>query len=421
MGAGKYASRELPPMSLTVTAIKAFKPKAKPYKEFDGGGLYLEVAPSGGKWWRLKYRFDGKEKRISLGTYPAIGLQDARQRKDEAKGLLARGIDPGEQKKQAKVERYTFEAAGERWYEHHAEVTVPATHKKSRMYLDTLNKKLGGLTLPELDRRTLVDAVQAIQCELSIHFAHRAAGVLKNIIEHAYNEGRATECHAYGLAKALKPYKATNRAALIHPAELGELLRKIWNYKGEGYSVPYCLKILPYLALRSEEIRGARWSELDLDNAIWTVPAKRNEHGGGMKMRIEHTVPLPHQVVALFRELKEKQATLLGECELCFPSPRAKARQITSESLMCALKVIHGKPDISIHGFRSSFSTLAREQGFNPDHIEKQLAHQLKDAVVAAYNKAEYLEPRRKMLQEWADYLDNLREQAGVVESVPNT
>ena len=169
------------------------------------------------------------------------------------------------------------------------------------------------------------------------------------------------------------------------------------------------MRILPYLALRSEEIRGARWAEIDLENAVWTVPAKRNEHGGGMKMRIEHTVSLPHQVVSLFRELKDKQAMLLGECELCFPSPRAKSRQITSESLICALKVIHGTPDISVHGFRSSFSTLAREKGFNPDHVEKQLAHQLKDAVVAAYNKAEYLEPRRKMMQEWADYLDELR------------
>ena len=127
-------------------------------------------------------------------------------------------------------------------------------------------------------------------------------------------------------------------------------------------------------------------------------------------MRIEHTVPLPRQVVSLFRELKEQQAGLWGDCELCFPSPRARSRHITSESLMCALKVIHGQPDITVHGFRSSFSTLAREKGFNPDHVEKQLAHQLKDAVAAAYNRAEYVEPRRRMMQEWADYLDGLRE-----------
>ena len=128
-----------------------------------------------------------------------------------------------------------------------------------------------------------------------------------------------------------------------------------------------------------------------------------------MKMRVKHTVPLPHQVVSLFRELREKQATVWGKCELCFPSPRARARQITSESLMCALKALHGLPDITVHGFRTSFSTLAREKGFNPDHVEKQLAHQLKDAVEAAYNRAEYIEQRRKMMQDWADYIDALR------------
>jgi integrase len=399
-------------MKLTDTFLRSVKATGKVQKLSDGGGLFLYLSPAGGKLWRMTYSFDGKQKTLSFGVYPAVSLKEARQKREEAKAQLAKGIDPGVEKKRAKAERYTFEAAGERWYEHHVAETVPATHKKSRMYLDALNKKIGGLALPELDRKTLVEAVQAIQGELSIHFAHRAAGVLKNIIEHAYNEGRATECHAYGLAKVLKPYKATNRAALINPAEFGELLRKIWNYKGEGFSVLYCLKILPYLALRSEEIRGARWTELDLDAALWTVPATRHEHGGGMKMRVEHTVPLPRQVVSLFSELREKQATIWGECELCFPSPRARARHITSESLMCALKVIHGQPDITVHGFRTSFSTLAREKGFNPDHVEKQLAHQLKDAVVAAYNKAQYLEPRRQMMQAWADFLDELREQA---------
>jgi len=394
---------------LTDTAIRNAKTKDKPYKLFDGKGLFMLVTVAGGKLWRLKYRLEGKEKFLSLGVYPDVGLKEARHRRDEARELIAKGIDPGEQKKQSKVERYTFEEAGKRWFEHHAAEIEPQTQKKARMFLDALNKRIGGRALPELDRKTLVATVQSIQNDISIHFAHRASGVLKNVLEHAYNEGRAAECHAYELAKTLKPNRPKNRAALIHPADFGELLRKLWNYKGEGSSVSYCLKILPYIALRSGEIRGARWSELDLDNATWTVPAKRNEHGGGMKMRIEHTVPLPHQVVTLFRELKEKQRMLLGECELCFPSPRAKARQITCESLICALKVIHGNPDISVHGFRSSFSTLAREQGFNPDHIEKQLAHQLKDKVEAAYNKAEYLEPRRKMMQAWADYLDGLK------------
>jgi len=295
---------------LTDTFLRGLKATGKIQKHSDGGGLYIHVSSTGGKLWRMAYSFNGKQKTLSFGAYPAVSLKDARQKRQEAKEHLAKGIDPGEAKKEAKAERYTFEAAGERWLEHHATETVPSTHKKSRMYVDALNKKIGKLTLPELDRKTLVDAVQAIQGAISIHFAHRAAGVLKNVIEHAYNEGRATECHAYGLAKALKSYKATNRAALINPAEFGELLRKIWMYSGAALSVSYCLKILPYLALRSEEIRGARWSEIDLDKAVWTVPATRHEHGGGMKMRIEHTVPLSRQVVALFRELREKQELL---------------------------------------------------------------------------------------------------------------
>ena len=409
----------------TDTYLRGIKP-GNPQKIGFGGRLYLDVSATGspatgGMSWRINYTspVSGKQQTLTLGKYPAVGITEARHLRDGAKEILAKGKDPGAEKKQAKnVERYTFEAAGERWYEHHAEVTVPATRKKSRMYLDMLNKKIGELALPELDRKTLVDAVQALQAELSIHFAHRAAGVLKNVIEHAYNEGRATECHAFGLAKVLKPYKATNRAALINPDEFGELLRKIWMYNGNGYSVSYCLKTLPYLALRSEEIRCARWSELDLDAMLWTVPATRHEHGGGMKMKIEHTVSLPSQVVSLFRELREKQAALLGDCELCFPSPRVRSKNITSESLLRAIKVIHGQPDISIHGFRTSFSTLAREKGFNHSHVDKQLAHQLKDAVEAVYNKAEYVEPRRRMMQDWADYLDSLRTQAGLVESV---
>ena len=397
----------------TDSYLRSVKP-GNPQKIGFGGRLYMHITSTGspttgGMSWRMNYVFDGKNKTLSLGKYPAVTIKDARSRRDEAKESLAKGIDPGEQKKQAKATRDTFHAAGERWDEHHSERTVPATHKKSRMYLEALNRKIGERALPELDRKSLVEAIQAIQNEISIHFAHRAAGVLKNVIEHAYNEGRVAECHAYGLAKTLRPYKATNRAALINPAEFGDLLKKIWNYTGEGYSVAYCLKILPYLALRSQEIRGARWAELDLDAALWTVPATRHEDGGGMKMRIEHTVPLPWQVVSLFRELREKQRAFLGDCELCFPSPRAQSRHITSESLMCALKVIHGTPDITVHGFRTSFSTLAREKGFNPDHVEKQLAHQLKDSVEAAYNKAEYVEPRRRMMQEWADYLDSLK------------
>jgi len=406
---------------LSEMAIRNAKPGDKAKKLSDGGGLFLMVTPAGGRWWRLNYRFNGRQKTLSLGVYPHVSLREAREKREAAKKLLSQGTDPGAARKEAKaaavasaaaeqLEREnTFELAAERWYAHHGKKVVPATLQKSRMYLDVLKRKLAGIPISQLDRKILVDAVQVIQGQLSPHFARRAAGILKNVLDLALNEGRIAEHRAYELAKVLQPVKTTHRAALINPAELGALLRKIWGYQGEAYSVSYCLKILPYLALRSVEIRGARWSELDLDAGLWTIPATRHEHGGGMKMRVEHLVTLPGQVVGLFREMKQKQALLYGDCELCFPSPRSPLRPITGESLIVALKVIHGSKNISVHGFRASFSTLAREQGFNAEHIEKQLAHQLKDAVEAAYNRATYAEPRRRMMQAWADYLDELR------------
>jgi integrase len=405
------------PLSLTDTGIKNAKPKEKPYKLFDGGGMYLEVAPSGGKLWRLKYRFNGKEKRIAFGVYPATGLREARQRREAARELLARGIDPSEQKKAdreaAKAAerdvRLTFAVIGDQWFEKHCADTVPTTQKKTRWYLDTLFEYIGNEPFAGLERKTLVDAVKDLQDRISPHMAHRAAGVLNRVCLYAWDCGYTDRNLADRISSALKPHKGKHRAALIAPQEVGNLLRKIHQYEGEGFSVSYCLKLLPYLALRSEEIRGARWVEMDLDAAVWTIPAMRHEHGGGMKMRIEHPIPLPRQTVELFRELKRLQAMTMGDCDLCFPSPRAKGRQITSESLLVALKVIHGNGNISVHGFRTTFSTLARERGFHPAHIEKQLSHKEGNGGIEAYDRSTYFEQRRVEMQAWADYLDSLK------------
>jgi integrase len=396
-------------MKLNDVFLRNLKAEDKPRKYFDGHGLYLHVSPTGGKLWRMSYRHNGKDKVLSFGAYPYVSLRDAREQRDEAKTLLAKGIDPGALKRQSRLDRVTFEVWGARWLELHASRTAPKTQEKNTYLVNILNKKIGALTLPELDRKTLVSVVQGIQNAKGVHLAHRTASILANVVGHAYDSGQTRENHAVGLAKVLMPYKATHRAALVNPAELGALLRKIWAYEGAGLSVGYCLKILPYLALRSEEIRGARWTELDLDAARWTIPATRHAHGGGMKMRIAHTVPLPLQVVSLFRELKEWQA-MLGGFDLCFPSPRDAKRPVSAEGLLVALKVVRGAADISVHGFRTSFSTLARELGFDHHHIEKALAHGLENKVQAAYDRAEYLEPRRELMQAWADYLDELRQ-----------
>jgi integrase len=404
---------------LTDVKLRNLKANGKVQKHPDGDGLYAFVGKKslGVSWW-MAYRFNGKPKTLTLGKYPETGLAEARKRCFGAKQLLEQGIDPGEQKKADKAavqtaERnasLTFAAVGDEWLEKHRAETVPATQKKTRWYLDTLFEYIGNVPFVDLERKTLVDAVKDIQDKTSPHMAHRTAGVLNRVCLYAWDCGYTDRNLADRIGSALKPQKVKHRAALIAPKEVGDLLRKIYQYNGKGLSVVYCLRILPYLALRSEEIRGARWGEIDIDAATWIIPAMRHEYGGGMKMRVEHTIPLPRQVVSLFKELKESQVMFLGDCDLCFPSPRAKSRHITSESLMVALKVIHGNSDISVHGFRTTFSTLAREMDFNPAHIEKQLAHKEENTVVEAYDRSTYFEQRRDDMQKWADYLDSLRD-----------
>jgi integrase len=413
----------LPPMgTLTDAKLRGFRANGRIQKISDGNGLYAYLGAKGrGISWQMAYRFDGRQKTLTLGKYPGMGLAEARRGCFEARRLLERGIDPGEEKKAAKeasraAERdalLTFAAVGNQWFEKHCADTVPATQRKTRRYLDTLFEYFGNEPFAGLERKTLVDAAKDVQDRISPHAAHRVAGILNRICIYAWDCGYADRNLADRISSALKPQRVTHRAALIAPQEVGNLLRKIHQYEGEGFSVAYCLRILPYLALRSEEVRGARWTEIDLDAAIWTIPAMRHEHGGGMKMRVEHSVPLSRQVAALFRELKKHQASLTtGECELCFPSPRAKGRHITSESLLVALKVIHGSGNISVHGFRTTFSTLARERGFHPAHIEKQLAHKEGNSVIEAYDRSTYFEQRRVAMQKWADYLDGLRNPA---------
>jgi integrase len=404
---------------LTDAKLRVLKANGRIQKISDGNGLYAYLGTkSRGVSWQMAYRFGGKQKVFTIGRYPETGLAEARKKCFEARQLLEHGIDPGEQKKADKAAlaeaecnaSLTFAAIGNQWFAKHCADTVPSTQEKTRWYLDTLFEYFGNIPFAGLERKTLVDAVKDIQDKVSPHMAHRAAGVLNRVCLYAWDCGYTDHNLVDRISSALKPQKVKHRAALIAPKEVGSLLQKINQYAGVGFSVAYCLKILPYLALRSEEIRGARWTELDLNAAVWTVPAMRHEYGGGMKMRIEHVIPLSRQAVELFKELKNLQTMTQGDCELCFPSPRAKGRHITSESLLVALKVIHGSNNISVHGFRTTFSTLARERGFNPAHIEKQLSHKEENGVIEAYDRSTYFEQRRIDMQKWADYLDELRE-----------
>jgi len=408
--------------NLTDTAIRSIKPQAKPVKLSDGGGMFLFCTPSGGRLWRLKYRFGGKEKLLALGAYPAVSLKDARQRRDEAKESLAKGIDPGEQKKEAKAEAaaiardaaLTFKAVADEWLEVKKDAYAASNINKKQWLIGLLCSHLGKMSISKIVPADILAAIRPVEAAGRYVTAHKMAETAGQICRFARTCGHTVFNPADGLKEALKPKPEKHYATLTDPAKVGHLLRSIDEYQG-SISVIYALKILPYLALRSMELRGARWSEIDLDKAIWIVPASRKENpkdGGGMKMRIAHEVPLPIQAVKLFNELR----MLTDNEDLCFPGSHSASRCISDVALLNAIRRMgYTKEEMTIHGFRAMFSTMLNERklawGIDGDIIEAQLAHKEKNAVRGAYNHASYLEQRRNMLQKWADYLDGLKAQ----------
>lgn len=396
-------------MPLTDAAIRSAKPESKTVKLFDGGGLYLEVAPTGGKWWRLKYRYLGKEKRISLGVYPAIGLKDARDRREQSKKLLAQGIDPSEKKRAAKADAYTaareqaatFENVSREWF---SKKTAHLTPEYRKQILSRLEKQLfpyiGGKSFATLEPADILSAVSHAEKRGAIETAHKLVNITGQVCRYARLVGYAKYDVAAGLTEALPTVQTKHLAAITDPTRIGHLLRDIDAYQGD-VSISYAMRLLPYVFVRSSELRGAAWAEIDLDGAEWVIPA------GRMKMRKPHIVPLARQVVKLLTTLREHS----GGGALVFPSPFSMMRCISDMGLLNALRRMgYAKGEMTIHGFRGMASTLLNEQGYRADVIETQLAHGERNAIRAAYNHAEYMPERRQMMQEWADYLDGLRE-----------
>ena len=398
------------PFKLTDTAIRGAKPKEKRYKLTDGEGLYIEVAPSGGKWWRLKYRFAGKEKRLSLGVYPSVGLKEARLRASEMKDLLKRGIDPGEERKAAKAEAVavetakgqTFEAVAREWHKKKSGMWTPRHAGQVLRRLETLIfPHIGDRSILELGAPDFLAAIRMTEEKGHIETAHRLAQICGQVTRYARIAGIVPADAASGLSEALAPRIAKHHAAITDPQEIGALLRAIEGYHGEP-SIRLALCVMPYTFVRSSELRGARWDEIDLDAAEWVIPAER------MKMRRPHVVPLARQVVKLFQQIRE----LNGNGQLVFPGQASRTRCVSDMGMLNALRRLgYGRGEMTIHGFRSMASTLLNERGYNRDWIEAQLAHAEKNAIRGAYNRAGYLPERRRMMQEWADYLDSLRAQ----------
>ena len=407
-------------MPLTDTMLRNLKPDGTPSKLADTEGLYLYLSPTGGKLWRMDYRFAGKRKTLSFGAYPAVSLKDARGKRDNAKELLAKDIDPGAHKKAVKAEAeaiakeqaLTFAVVAQEWFETKKDVYAASNVKKKQWIISLLNERIGNKPITTLVPADIIGAIRPVEAAGHSVTAHKMAETAGQVCRFARTCGYIVFNPADGLKEVLKPIQTKHYATMTDPAAVGHLLRSIDEYQG-GIIVSYALKILPYLALRSAELRGGRWSEIDLDKALWIVPASRREKakdGGGMKMRVAHEVPLPTQVVKLFRELH----MLTGSGSLCFPGRHSASQCISDMALLNGIRRMgFGKEEMTIHGFRAMFSTILNEKkldwGFDADIIEAQLAHKEQNAVRGAYNHASYLAQRREMLQKWADYLDEMR------------
>lgn len=388
-------------MSLTDTAVRGVKPADKPQKLFDGNGLFLYVAPSGTKSWRLKYRFQGREKLLTLGTYPQLSLKEAREACAAAKKQLGGGIDPSVQKKViARAWENTFEAIAREWHENkksawserYAEDVLERIASNIFPYLG--NRPINEITPPEL-----LSVLRKIEARGAFYQANRLRESCSLVFRYAIATGRAERDTAADLRGALKSHVTTSRAAITEPDEVGGLLRAIDGYT--GHFVTKCgLQLLALTFLRPGEVRLGEWSEIDLEEKLWRIPAKR------MKMRLDHLVPLSTQACRILEELRE----LTGHGRLMFPGLRTKEQPISDATFIAALRRMgFEKDEMCAHGFRSMASTILNEQGYPADAIEKQLAHNPRNKIRGIYNRAEYLPERRKMMQEWADYLDGLR------------
>ena len=395
---------------LTDTAIRKAKPADKPQRFFDGGGLYLEVSPAGGKLWRLKYRFNGKEKRLSLGTYPDTGLADARGKRDEARKLLAAGIDPGEHRKAEKAageERAasSFEVVAREWLARQTWVDGYRVKVEARMAGDVF-PYIGARPVAELSAPEFLRVARRLEERGAIESAHRALQVCGQIMRYAIATGRADRNPVADLKGALASPVTRHHAAITDPAELGALLRAIAGYTGDVVTRA-ALNLSALLFVRPGELRHAEWSEFDLDAAEWNIPA------GKMKMRQPHLVPLCGQAVAILRELQP----LTGRGQYVFPGGRSPRRPMSNNAINAALRRMgYGTDSMTAHGFRATARTILDEVlGYRSDYIEHQLAHAVKDPNGRAYNRTAHLAERRKMMQGWADYLDGLRAGGAVV------
>lgn len=395
-------------MALTDVAIRNAKPKAKPYKLGDALGLFLLVQPSGGRLWRVKYRIDGREKKLGVGTYPEVSLSEARKRRDEAREVIAAGKDPSLEKQRDKA-RSLVESAntlnaiaaeycakrkrdGEKGW-------APATATRSEYLLGLLRNSVGKMAITDIEPADLLDAVRRIERKGNLESARRTLQLASMVFRYAVATARLRSDPTRDLRGALTTPKVTHYGAITDASRVGGLLRAIDGYEGMG-TAKLAMQLAPHVFVRPGELRHAEWSEFDLEAGLWTIPAEK------MKMRKAHVVPLSRQAVKLFREV----AMTSGPAGYVFPSIRTRARPMSENTINAALRRLgYSSDEMTAHGFRAMASTLLNESGmWHPDAIERALAHGDSDKVRAAYHRGAHWNERVKMAQWWSDYLDTL-------------
>jgi integrase len=407
---------ELPRMArktnqLTDRQIRTLERKNRTYRLADGNGLYLEIPPKQALRWRLRYFIEGKEKMLSLGTYPEVSLKEAREKAQEARKLIAQRIDPAQKRKADKeearakeIEEQTrqansFQQIAKDYIEHYRHQKAPSYWPKvERAFERDVFPLIGHLPIDEISTEQIITIAKGIEARGSGETARRVHSQIGRVFKYAVANGRAKRNTAADieLSMILKPVKEKHYPAITDPEEFRELISTIRNYKGSSPITRYALSLLALTAVRPGNIREARWEEFDLDAALWRIPGEK------MKARKDHLIPLSAQAITLLKELRE----LTGGFDHLFPSPVHLTQPISDGTMNKALKIMgYGAPRFTPHGFRSSFSTIAREiGGFPHEVIETQLAHATGSEVSRAYNRAQYIEQRRELMQWWADF-----------------
>lgn len=389
-------------MALTNLKCQSAKPKSKLHRLYDSGGLYLEVTVRGGKYWRLKYRFLGKEKRLSFGVYPTVSLKHARLKREEAKQTLVQGIDPSRIVKEVKQKRYlnqknSFEEIAREWHQNRIENLSPKYAKTLLHRLESdIFTEIGSIPINEISPPQLLAVVKKIESRGALDIAKRALQTCGKILRYAVATGRAEVDVSSSLKDVLKVPKPSHYRYLTE-VELPEFLDALNKF--DGYRLTQlAIKFTILTFTRTGEVRGAVWSEIDFLRKEWRIPAER------MKMNEPHIVPLSTQVLEILRELKK----LSEPSPFVFPNQSNSTKFMSENTMLFAVYRMGYHKRTTVHGFRATASTILNEQGFRSDVIERQLAHAERNSIRAAYNHASYLNERRTMMQHWADYIDKL-------------